>query len=108
MSSSWREINAIHLAMTAYAKVIRADRVKWYADHTNVVHIMKKGCMKSNVNDLTLNIYKLCLQEAISTDIEWVLWYLSTKAATRNVSIQWTRRTQYIYIVIEMRVQISE
>lgn len=71
-SSTYRELKAIYLAMSAYVKFLQNRSVKWYSDSQTCVHIINVGSSKQELHDLALNIFRLCFDFNIHLKVQWV------------------------------------
>ena len=72
MSSTWRELKAVHNIMISMIRLLQNRNVKWYTDNKNVEHIVNKGSMKGHLQSIAWDIYNDCVKHGISLEIEWV------------------------------------
>jgi len=80
MSSTWRELKAILLALVSFKNHLSNNCVKWHTDNKNCVSIVQKGSTKLHLQDLAIEIFKLCSERNISLDIVWIPRSDNTKA----------------------------
>ncbi|KAK3097826.1 hypothetical protein FSP39_013568 [Pinctada imbricata] len=71
-SSTWRELAAVFRVLQSLSHFLRAKHIKWYSDNKNVVSIVSKGSMKSELLNISLDIFEFCLSFGITLDMEWV------------------------------------
>lgn len=67
-----RDITIIYRVLGSLEQLLQGTKVKWFSDITNVIHIVQKGSMKSNLQDVTLNICELIIKKCISLGIGWI------------------------------------
>ena len=72
MSSTWRELKAIELALASFAKELQSMTVKWFTDNQNCAKIVHSGSMKHELQVLSYSIFRMCIQNKISLDVQWV------------------------------------
>lgn len=72
MSSTWRELRAIELALASFKDSLVNKEVKWFTDNQSCVKIVKSGSMKHHLQSLAYNIFKMCVEQKISIDIQWI------------------------------------
>lgn len=46
--------------------------VKWFTDNQSCVKIVQSGSMKHHLQSLAYNIFKMCVEQKISIDIQWI------------------------------------
>lgn len=61
-SSTWRELKAIELGLLSFHRVIDGKTVKWFTDNQNCVKIIESGSMKSDLQEIALGIFQICLK----------------------------------------------
>ncbi|XP_072042758.1 uncharacterized protein [Amphiura filiformis] len=71
-SSAWRELKAVEMAMASFVKKLGNHVVKWFTDNQSVAAIATKGSMKTELQEIALNIFRICVQDNISLEVEWV------------------------------------
>lgn len=79
-SSTWRELFAVYSVLRSLTHVLMNQRVKWFSDNQGVVSIVTKGSMNEELQEISLDIFKLCLCKSISLEIEWIPRSLNEKA----------------------------
>ena len=50
LSSTLRELKAVHLALESVGDKLQSSRVRWFADNQNVVRILEVGSRKSGLH----------------------------------------------------------
>lgn len=80
MSSTWRELRAIDLALNYFAASLSGKAVRWHTDNQNCVTIVQKGSTKPHLQSLAFNIFSKCVEFAISLSIVWIPREDNTKA----------------------------
>jgi ribonuclease HI len=71
-SSTWRELKGVLLALQAFRPAIREKVVKLFTDNKGVVAIISKGSMNSELQNISLEINKLCTDNHIQIDVQWI------------------------------------
>ena len=71
-SSTWRELKALLLALQTFELSIKGRSIAWFTDNQNVVSIVSKGSKKPELHDMSLQLFKICLNSQINLDIKWV------------------------------------
>ncbi|XP_072021557.1 uncharacterized protein [Amphiura filiformis] len=71
-SSAWRELKAVEMVMASFVKKLGNHVVKWFTDNQSVAAIATKGSMKTDLQEIALNIFRICVQDNISLEVEWV------------------------------------
>ncbi|XP_071148392.1 uncharacterized protein [Mytilus edulis] len=79
-SSTWRELQAILLALMSFINRLRNKCVKWHTDNNNCVFIVQKGSTKVHLQEIAINIFKLCSELNITLDVVWIPRSENTKA----------------------------
>lgn len=79
-SSTWRELVAVQRVLISLNREVEGKRVKWFTDNKNIVSIISKGCMKDDLQNISLNIYRHCLVNGIHLEMEWIPRSLNKKA----------------------------
>ena len=80
MSSTWRELKAIELALFSFSSTFHSKSVRWHTDNQNCVKIVQKGSTKPHLQELAFSIFSICAEFAINLDIVWIPRELNTKA----------------------------
>jgi ribonuclease HI len=71
-SSTWRELKAVEITVMSLKEIMCNRLVKLYTDNQNVVKIVNKGSMKKELQNLSLSIFSICLQNNIKLETEWI------------------------------------
>lgn len=71
-SSTWRELKAVCLALEAFASRLTDSKVIWYSDNQNVESILLNGSKKSDLQELALQAFHICIEYRISLDVKWI------------------------------------
>ena len=90
-SSTWRKLSAIEFLLLSCLPILRASHVKWYTENQTTAKIGEVGSMKLELHTLALNIFKLCYENGIHLDIEWVPKDCNTRADL--IANWWTSMT---------------
>ena len=64
---------------------LEGKRVKWFTDNKNIVNIINKGSMKEDLQTVGLDIYKFCLVNVISLEMDWIPRSRNDKADFINI-----------------------
>ena len=72
MSSTWREMKAIELALVSFSDNLKDSCIKWFTDNQSCVKIVRSGSMKEHLHSIAFNIFSICIQNGISIEIEWI------------------------------------
>ena len=46
--------------------------LKWFPESKNACHNVQVGSMKTKLHEITIRIYKLCLEHKIEFEIDWI------------------------------------
>lgn len=60
MSSTWRGLRTIQLALDSFSGIFVSKNVLWHTDNLNYVQIVQKGSTKSHLQSLAFGIYAMC------------------------------------------------
>ena len=71
-SSTYRELLAVSLSLKSFNESLKAQTVTWFTDNQNVVRIVSCGSKVPMLQELAMDIYQSCLQNAINIDIQWI------------------------------------
>ncbi|VDI69108.1 Hypothetical predicted protein [Mytilus galloprovincialis] len=72
MSSTWRELRAIQLALYSFKSVLKNSTVKWHTDNQNCVKIINRGSTKMHLQCFAYDIFKFCSKERVIVQPIWV------------------------------------
>jgi hypothetical protein len=59
-SSTWRELEAVYRVLLSLLDIIQGQKVKWYTDNHNIVHILNKGSRKIDLQQISIKIANVC------------------------------------------------
>ncbi len=79
-SSTWRELKTVVLAAQAFELYLKNRTIAWFTDNQNVVSVVSKGSRRSELQDLALQLFAICVRSHINLDIKWVPRGLNTQA----------------------------
>ncbi|CAC5411056.1 unnamed protein product [Mytilus coruscus] len=79
-SSTFRELSAVFITLFSLLPDFQNRLVKIYTDNQNVVKIVQAGSMRSELQEIALKIFNLCILNCISLQVEWVPRELNTTA----------------------------
>ena len=71
-SSTWRELAAVARTLESVSVLLCNNRVKWFTDNQNVVHIIKVGSKIPELQVLALSIFKTAFTNNICIEPEWL------------------------------------
>ena len=71
-SSTYRELKAVSITLRSLIDLLSNRTVKLFTDNQNVVRIISAGSMKSELQDLAIDIFYMCLYNGIVLEAEWV------------------------------------
>jgi hypothetical protein len=71
-SSTWRELVAVYRVLLSLVHILKNQRVKWFTDNQGTRSIVMKGSMKEDLQAVAYSIFVLCMENAISLEIEWI------------------------------------
>ncbi|CAC5402361.1 unnamed protein product [Mytilus coruscus] len=104
-SSTWRDFQAILLALMSFENRLRNKCVKWHTDNNNCVSIVQKGSAKVHLQEIAINVFKLCSELNITLDIVWIPRSKNTKADYISKMIDkgdWGTNTEFFKLVNDM------
>ncbi|CAG2217404.1 unnamed protein product [Mytilus edulis] len=79
-SSTFRELLAVFITLFSLLPDFQNRLVKIYTDNQNVVKIVQAGSMRTELQEIALKIFNLCIRNCISLEVEWVPRELNTTA----------------------------
>ena len=71
-SSTWRELQAIHVCLSSFSKTLSGRAVQWFTDNRNIPSIIRSGSMKRDLHQLALSIFKIITRCSIDLQIDWI------------------------------------
>ncbi|CAC5391543.1 unnamed protein product [Mytilus coruscus] len=104
-SSTWRELQSILLALISFKNRLRNKCVKWHTDNNNCVSIVQKGSAKVHLQEIAINIFKLCSELNITLDVVWIPRSKNTKAdyISKMIDIEdWGTNKEFFKLVDDM------
>ena len=72
MSSTWRELRAVQLALHSFISDLNNKTIKWHTDNQNCVSIISKGSTKMHLQHLAYDIFKTCSKHGITLIPTWI------------------------------------
>ena len=76
-SSTWRELKAVHFALTSFKNSVQGKSVKWHSDNQGAVDI---GSPNTELHSIALDIFNLCRKFNVRFVSQWVPRELNTCA----------------------------
>ena len=71
-SSTWRELKTVELALTSFAPYLQGKLVAWLTDDANVVSIVHARSKVTELHNLALCIFQVCVSYVISLEMKWI------------------------------------
>ena len=71
-SSTWRELEAVRRVIRSNLVILKASHIQIFSDNQNVEHILQAGSKVQELQDLSLDINKICELNAISFSAKWI------------------------------------
>ena len=71
-SSTWRELQALHVCLSVFCKVLSGCAAQWFTDNRNILSIIRNESMKPDLHRLSLCIFKLVLRNNIDLQVDWI------------------------------------
>ena len=72
LSSTWRELWAIHMVLDSFSSKLKNHRVRWFTDNQNVVRIVLHGSRKPALQEEAMAIFSIGLNHQIRLEPEWI------------------------------------
>lgn len=66
--------------MSSLVHILANHSVKWFTDNQGVAKILYKGSMNSDLQDLAVEIFRLCMKHCIYLTVEWLPWHENSRA----------------------------
>ena len=79
-SSTWRELKAVHFALTSFKNSVQGKSVKWHSDNQRAVRIVDIGSPKAELHSIALDIFDFCRNFNVRFVSQWVPRELNTRA----------------------------
>ena len=89
LHSTFRELIAVAHALHSFLPKIKHSKVKLFVDNKSAVRILDVGSMKSELHDIAMDVFFLCIKNGISLEAEWIPRDLNeaADAASREAAI---------------------
>lgn len=71
-SSTYRELKAVLLSLSAFQAELKSQLVLWYTDNQNVVSLFAIGSKVPSLHEMVLSLHEICLRNAITLDMQWI------------------------------------
>ena len=71
-SSTWRELKAVHFALTSFKDSVQGKSVKWHSDNQGAVRIVDIGSPKAELHSIALDIFDFCRNFNVRFVSQWV------------------------------------
>ena len=72
MDSTWGELKGTFNVLYSFVKIIEGRMVRHRNDNQNVVRALTNGSKKQHLRAVTMDIFKLCIENNINLFPEWV------------------------------------
>ena len=72
MSSTWRELKAIHNVLLSFAAKLQGHKIKWFTDNQAAQSIVTNGSRRLHLQDGALSIFELYMRFSIRLKMEWI------------------------------------
>ena len=79
-SSTWRELKAVHFALTSFKNSVQGKSVKWHSDNQGAVRIVDIGSPNTELHSIALDIFDFCRKFNVRFVSQWVPRELNTCA----------------------------
>ena len=79
-SSTWRELKAVHFALTSFKNSVQGKSVKWHSDNQGAVRIVDIGSPNTELHSIALDIFDFCRNFNVRLVSQWVPRELNTCA----------------------------
>ena len=71
-SSTYRELKAIYYVCISYISQLKGKRVKIFTDNQGAARIVSVGSTRPDLQQIALNIFKVCLANDFVLEAEWI------------------------------------
>lgn len=88
-SSTWRELKAVHVALTSFKDSDQGKSVKWNSDNQGAVRIVDIGSPNVELHSIALDIFEFCRNFNVRFVPQWVpreLNVCAERSATLSIS----------------------
>lgn len=72
LSSTWRELEAVHRVLNSSLERLKGQRVLVHTDNKNVASILNIGSKKAHLQSIAVSVDNVCKQNKIHLDLKWV------------------------------------
>ena len=72
MSSTWRELEAVHRVINSNLSELKGCKVKIHTDNKNVDTILRVSSKKTYLQDINMAVHEVCKNQSISVLSEWI------------------------------------
>jgi len=79
-SSAWRELKAIHFALTSFKTLVQGKSVKWHSDNQGAARIVDVGRPHPELHSIALDIFNFCRTNNVILVPQWVPRELNVSA----------------------------
>ena len=79
-SSTWRELNTIRFAINSFLPMLSGSQLKVFSDSQSATRIVEIESMKSDLQDIALDIFTICLRNNIRLEVDWIPRTLNDQA----------------------------
>ena len=79
-NSTWRELKAVHFALTSFKNSVQGKSVKWHSDNQGAVRIDDIGSPNAELHSIALDIFDFCRKFNVRFVSQWVPRELNTCA----------------------------
>lgn len=79
-SSTWRELTAVYRVLLSLSHILANQSVRWFTDNQGVSAIAVKGSMNSELQNIAIEIFRVCMSKCIHLSMEWIPRSLNEKA----------------------------
>ena len=70
--STWKELKAVHFALTSFKEFVEGKSVKWHSDNQGAVRIVEIGSPNSELHSIALDIFDFCRKFNVTFVPQWV------------------------------------
>ena len=77
-SSTWKELEVVHFALTSFKNSVQGRFVKWHSDNQGAVRIVDIGSPNTELHSIALDIFDFCRNFNVWFVSQWVPRELNT------------------------------
>ena len=78
--STFRELKAVEYALESFLPKIRHSKVKILVDNQAAARIIDVGSMKSDIHQIAMSIFFICIKNGITLETQWIPRHLNEAA----------------------------